>query len=208
MPIENPRALKEITEYRDMLNDRDSAMKLVNVVLALDAATIESAFTITVNAALRPTASPAVNSPAFNKYAAIWLKKNIQTVAPGIIDLMDAEIAVNKLEAEEEASLLGMSAAPILTPAPNITSALSVGTSAGAAFEYQITADNVSGPGVTSVVYSISGQPDWITGVDAATGRVTGTVPSDATNADVWSFYITVTTNNGTATKTVEVSIP
>lgn len=207
MAIENPRALKEITEYRDLLNDRDSAMNLVNAVLALDTAVIETAFNVTVTAALKPTASPAINSPAFNKYAALWIKRNIRTVAPDIIALIDSEIANNKVEAEEEASLLGMSAAPVLTPAPVITSTLTTTTTAGAAFEYQITANYTTGAGVTSCVYSISGQPAWITGVDATTGKVTGTVPADATSADAWSFDITVTTNNGTDTKTVDVSI-
>ena len=208
MAVDNPRSLKEITEYRDLLNARDDAMALVNAVLALENPVIETNFNVTVQASLKPaTTGPTITSQAFNKYTAIWLKKNIRTVAPDIIALIDAEIATNKLEAEEEAGLLGMNASSILAPAPSITSPDTATVAAGAAFEYQTVADNTSGTGISSLVYALgSGTPSWLS-INADTGKVTGTVPSSMTTGDTFSFTVTVTTNNGTDSKGVTVTI-
>ena len=206
MPVENPRSLKEITEYRDLLNARDEAMGLVNAVLALENSVIETSLTITMQASLKPATGATMVSQAFNKYAALWLKRNIRIVAPDIIALIDAEITSNKSEAEQEAGLLGMNTSSILTPAPSITSPDTATAASGAAFEYQTVADNTSGTGVTSLSYTLgSGAPDWLS--ISNDGKVSGTVPDTLTAGQTFSFVVVVTTNNGTDSKSVTVTI-
>ena len=206
MPVENPRSLKEITEYRDLLNARDDAMGLVNAALALENSVIETNLTITMQASLKPATGANLISQAFNKYAALWLKRNIRIVAPDIIALIDAEITSNKSEAEQEAGLLGMNTSSILTPAPSITSPDTATVASGAAFEYQTVADNTSGTGVTSLSYTMgSGAPEWLS--ISNDGKVSGTVPDTLTTGQTFSFVVVVTTNNGTDSKSVTVTI-
>lgn len=207
MPVTNPRMLKEITEYRDLLNARDDALKVVNAILDMDQDMINTNLTAMVTAQLKPkTPGPVIQSPHFNNYMAKWIKKNIKTMANQVIAIIDAEIASNLTEANQEAGLLGINSSPVVPQAPSITSSLSENTELGAAYIYQAAATHTADPGITSVVWSCDDLPSGAT-IEANTGKVTWNVPWDTGTASPTTFTVKVTTNAGTDSKQVSVTV-
>lgn len=207
MPATNPRMLKEITEYRDLLNARDDALKVVNAILDMDQDTVNANLTATVTAVLKPkTPGPAIQSIHFNAYMAKWIKKNIRTMANQVIAIIDAEIASNLTEANQEAGLLGINASPVVPQAPSITSSLSENTELGAAYVYQATATHTTDPGITSVVWACDDLPSGAA-IEANTGKITWNVPWDASTSAPTTFTVKVTTNAGTDSKQVSVTV-
>lgn len=207
MPATNPRMLKEITEYRDLLNARDDALKVVNAILDMDQDMINSNLMTTVMAQLKPkTPGPVIQSPHFNNYMAKWIKKNIRTMANQVIAIIDAEIASNLTEANQEAGLLGINSSPVVPQAPSITSSLSENTELGAAYIYQATADHTADPGITSVVWSCDDLPSGAA-IEANTGKVTWNVPWETSTTAPVKFTIKVTTSAGMDSKQVSVTV-
>lgn len=203
----NPRLLKEITEYRDLLNARDDALRVVNEVLGMDQDTIDTNLMPTLSITLRPkTPGAVIQSRHFNDYLAKWLKKNIKTMANQVIAIVDAEIAANKTEAQQEAGLLGIQSSPIIVQPPVINSALTGNADLGSTFIYQATATHTSDPGVTSVVWACDDLPDGAS-IEANTGKITWNVPWNTSTSESTRFTVKVTTNAGTDSKQVSITV-
>lgn len=202
----DPRKLIDITEYRNLLNDKDDVQKVIDAVAAQTADQLAANLAITATALLKPVTvgSASVGNAAFNKHLGGYLKANFTTIVTGVMAYVDGLIASNKAEAEEEAGLLGINSTPITPVAPSVTSSAAADATIGAAFTYTITADNISGPGITSCNYSAANLPAWLALGDG--GVLSGTVPDDATDGDSFTMQVTVTTNIGSDTKDVTVT--
>ena len=198
---DNPRLLKEIQEYRDLLNAKDDALKVISVLTGDAAVEVTATCTVSVK-----SGSSNVASQIFNKHLNIWLVDNIKKIAPEIAEMIDAELERNRQEAEDEASLLGLTASPTLPPAPVITSASTANAIKGQIFEYIIEAQNATvGSGITFCEYFVTGTPDWLS-FDRTRHRLIGTVPSIAITNNKVNLELMVTTNVGIATKTLTLT--
>lgn len=195
---ENPRTLKEISEFRDLLNAKDEAMKVAAALTGDASVTVSASATVSVR-----SGNTNLASPTFNKYLNIWLADNLKLITPELIELLDHEVEQNRQEAEEEASLLGLLSSPILAPAPAITSAKTADAIKGTVFEYIIEAKNaVVGAGITFCEYFVTNAPDWLS-FDKARHRLIGNVPASAITNNKVNIELMVTTNVGIATQTL-----
>lgn len=198
---DNPRMLKEIQEFRDLLNAKDDALKVAAALTGDSNTEVSVTAQITVR-----SGSSNVASQNFNKHLNVWLANNIKMIAPEIIEAIDAELEKNRQEAENEASLLGLMASPILPPAPVITSPNTARAIKGQIFEYIIEATNaVVGSGITFCEYFVTGAPDWLS-FDKTRHRLIGTVPSIAITNNKVNLELMVTTNVGINTKTLTIT--
>lgn len=198
---DNPRTLKEIQEFRDLLNAKDEALKVTAALTGDDSVVVTASATVSVKSGMANLASPV-----FNKYLNVWLQDNIKLIVPEIVAMIDAEVEQNRREAEEEASLLGLMASPVLPPAPVITSPSTAKAIKGQIFEYIIEAQNATvGGGITFSEYFVTGTPDWLS-FDKARHRLIGTVPSTAITNNKVNVELMVTTNVGINTKTMTIT--
>lgn len=198
---ESPRTLKEISEFRDLLNAKDEAMKVASVLTGDPVATVTATATVAVR-----SNNINVASNTFNKYLNIWLADNLKLIAPEIIDMLNAEVEQNRKEAEEEASLLGLVSSPVFAPAPVITSAKTADAVKGTVFEYIIEAKNATvGSGITFCEYFVTNAPDWLS-FDKARHRLIGTVPASAIAENKVNVELMVTTNVGIVTQTLTIT--
>lgn len=198
------RSLKEIIEYRDLLNARDDAQKVVAVLVGEEAPVITATVTVSVKA----STGGNVASNTFNKYLQTWLVNNMSKIAPEITELIEVDLNKELSEAEDEASLLGLSSKPTIPPAPVIISPKSVEAVKGSQFEYEIVANNVDVPGITFVdYYAINTMPTWLR-MDKAKGRhhLVGVVPTNVVTGNKEEFEILVTTNAGVARQQLVVT--
>lgn len=198
---ESPRTLKEISEFRDLLNAKDEAMRVVSVLTGDPSVVVTATATVSVK-------SNNVNaaSNTFNKYLTTWLIDNLKSIAPEIIDMLNSEVEQNRKEAEEEASLLGLVSSPVFAPAPVITSAKTADAVKGTVFEYIIEAKNATvGAGITFCEYFVTNSPDWLS-FDKARHRLIGTVPMSAITGNKVNVELMVTTNMGIVTQTLVIT--
>lgn len=200
----DPRKLVEITEYRNLLNEQDEVQEVVDVIASQTAEQLANNVTTASTFSVR-NGTTSVSKASFNKHLAGYIKANIATIAPAVLTYMEAIVASNKAEAEAEAGLLGMTTTATTILAPEIISDAAVNATVGEAFSYDIVADNDSGTGITSCVYSATGAPAWLT-VNTSTGAITGTVPADATVGDSFTMTVKVTTNGGEDSQDVVVT--
>lgn len=200
----DPRKLVEITEYRNLLNEQDEVVAVVDAVAAQTAEQLADNCSATTTFSIKVAGTPVAKT-AFNKHLASYIKANIATIAPAVLTFVQGIVATNKAEAEEEAGLLGMTTTATTIPAPEIISDAAVNATVGETFSYDIVADNDSGTGITSCVYSATGIPSWLT-INTNTGAITGIVPADATVGDSFTMTVKVTTNGGEDTQDVVVT--
>ena len=204
----DPRKLAEIMNYRNILNDKDAVQYVIDAINAQSAEQLSKNMKVTVSVALG-TGSSSIAKPAFNSHFSGYLKENITSLLSGFATYMDRVVASSKARAEEEAGFLGMDSDPVVLVPPVITSAGSADAVIDSAFLYNITADNVSGTGITSCVYSVVGSmPEWMS-LDATTGALTGTPVTGGHGVgigDGFNLEVKVTTNVGSDTKVVQVT--
>lgn len=200
----DPRKLVEITKYRNMLDARDAIQSIITDISGQTAEQLAENLKVTVSVTLKKDGA-TVSNGNFNTYLAEYVKSNILTITPNLAAYVDSLVASNKAEAETEAGLLGMNSTSSTVPAPTIISDGTATATIGAAFSYDIVADNDSGSGITSCTYSATGLQAWMS-IDANSGAITGTVPDDATEGDSFTMTVKVTTNGGEDTKDVTVT--
>lgn len=204
MAVVDPRNLVEITKYRNILNDKDAVSSVIAAIGEQSAEQLANSLTVSVNVSLR-SGSSSVSKPAFNAHMAGYIKANLASMLPSVGTYMDGLVAEAKAKAEAEAGSLGMTSTPVTLVPPAILNDDTAEATIGGEFSLDIVADNTSGTGITSCVYSATGLAAWMT-LDADTGAITGEVPSDATAGDSLTLTLKVTTNAGEDTKAVTVT--